>query len=86
MRPVISELKRNSDKDQQRQQRKNFDTRKRIRHIQYGKISANLQRITMYSVNYKYNYLKINSENLRSTISFKRLIKGSDLSSFLYYS
>jgi len=31
-------------------------------------------------------HCKINSENLRSIISFKRIIKGSDLSSFLYYS
>jgi len=32
-----------------------------------------------------WNCLNINSENLRSITSFKRLIKGSDLSAFVHY-
>ena len=32
-----------------------------------------------------WNCLNINSENLRSITSFKRLMKGSDLSAFVHY-
>jgi len=39
----------------------------------------------LVSVLAPWNCLNINSENLRSITSFKRLIKGSDLSVFLHY-